>query len=289
MLFYNNDPRDHSEGLASGQQEVDDYGREMGAVAAAVYLFDLTGKPTYRDYIDAHYRDNHIFTQRLTLDFDYVQTAPLLYYASLPGATSAVASAIKSTFAEGFEEAGWNSATLDPYRSFISAYTWGSNSTKADHGDIFADEALYHLGSHSAADAMNAAAEYLHYIDGVNPLGKVYLSNMKALGANNSVDRFFHTGYAHGSLLWGSVSESKFGPPPGYLVGGANPHYDWYKGCPAINRGCGQAPPSPPVGQPPQKAYADFNESWPIDSWEVTEPSVSYQTAYIRLLARFVQ
>jgi len=212
-----------------------------------------------------------------------------VYYASLAGATPAVASAIKTEFAQGFEEVGWKAAGSDPYQAHISDYNWGSNATKSNHGNILGDEALYGLGSHSAGDAMSAAADYLHYIDGVNPLGKVYLSNMKAFGASNSVDRFFHTWFAHGSPLWGSVSGSKFGPPPGYLVGGANSHYTWAKGCPNLNPGCGQAPPSPPVGEPPQKAYADFNDSWPIDSWEVTEPSVSYQTAYIRLLARFVR
>jgi endoglucanase len=288
VLFYNNDPRDHSQGLAAGQQEVDDYGREMGAIAAAVYLFDLTGDSTYRDYIDAHYRDNQIFTHHRTLDFDYVQTAPLVYYASLAGATPSVSSGIKTAFAQGFEEDGWNAADSDPYMAHISAYVWGSNATKSNHGDIFGDEALYSLGSHTPADAMTAAADYLHYIDGVNPLGKVYLSNMKAFGASNSVDRFYHTWFAQGSPLWESVSNSKFGPSPGYLVGGANPHYTWAKGCPNINPRCGQAPPSPPVGEPPQKAYADFGDGWPIDSWEVTEPSISYQTAYIRLLARFV-
>ncbi len=289
VLFYNNDPRDHSEGLAAGQQEVDDYGREMGALAAAVYLFDLTGDAIYRDYIDAHYRDNHIFTQENTLDFDYMQTAPLVYYASLAGATHTVSSAIKSAFTQNFENDGWKATGSDPYRAHISAYTWGSNATKSDHGDMFGDEALYGLGSHSPADALSAAADYLHYLDGVNPLGKVYLSNMKAFGASNSVDRFYHTWFAHGSPLWESVSGSKYGPPPGYLVGGANPEYTWAKGCPTLNHRCGQAPPSPPTGQPPQKSYADFNNSWPIDSWEVTEPSVSYQTAYIRLLARFVR
>ncbi len=289
VLFYNNDRRDHSEGLAAGQQEVDDYGREMGALAAAVYLFDLTGEKSYRDYIDAHYRENRIFTNYQTLDFDYTQTAPLVYYASLAGATPEVASAIKTTFAKGFEDDGWKAAESDPYGSHISAYVWGSNATKANHGDIFGDEALYGLGNHSRADAMSEAVNYLHYVDGVNPLGKVYLSNMKAFGASNSVDRFYHTWFTHGSALWGSVSGSKFGPPPGYLVGGANPRYNWANGCPGLNPGCGVAPPSPPVGQPPQKAYADFNDGWPIDSWEVTEPSVGYQTAYIRLLARFVQ
>ncbi|HTV16334.1 MAG TPA: glycoside hydrolase family 9 protein [Acidobacteriaceae bacterium] len=289
VLFYNNDPRDHSVGLAAGQQEVDDYGREMGAVAAAVYLFDLTGDAQYRDYIDAHYQDNRIFTHHQTLDFDYPQTAPLVYYASLPGATPSVSSAIRTAFARGFEEDGWNAADSDPYRAHISAYVWGSSATKANHGNIFADEALYGLGSHSPADAMSAAEGYLHYIDGVNPLGKVYLSNMKAFGASNSVDHFYHTWYAHGSALWGSVRDSKFGPPPGYLVGGANPAYTWAKVCPSSIFHCGEKPPSPPVGEPAQKAYVDFSDGWPLDSWEVTEPSVSYQTAYIRLLARFVQ
>ena len=288
VLFYNNDPRDHSVGLAAGQQEVDDYGREMEAISAAVYLFDLTGETVYRDYVDAHYHTNQIFTDHRTVDFDYAQTAPLVYYASLPGATPSVSSAIKTAFAEGFEQDGWKAADSDPYRAHISAYVWGSNATKANHGNIFADEALYGLGSHSPADAMRAAEDYLHYVDGVNPLGKVYLSNMKAFGASNSVDHFYHSWFAHGSSLWSSVRESKYGPPPGYLVGGANPQYTWAKGCPKISANCGHAPPSPPVGEPAQKAYADFNDGWPIDSWEVTEPSVSYQTAYIRLLARFV-
>jgi len=91
VLFYNNDARDHSEGLAAGQQEVDDYGRAMGALAAAVYLFDLTGETVYRDYVDAHYRENHIFTYQITFDFDYTQTAPLVYeFGNLAWPTSAV-------------------------------------------------------------------------------------------------------------------------------------------------------------------------------------------------------
>ena len=288
VLFYNNDARDHSDGLAAGQQEVDDYGRAMGALSAAVYLYDLTGDAVYRDYIDSHYRENHIFTQGITLDFDYTQTTPLLDYAGLPGATPKVAADIKRAFAEGYETMGWSQAASDPYLAHISAYVWGSSATKTNAGNIFADEALYGLGTHSTADDMAAAAGYIHYMHGVNPLGKVYLTNMKAFGATNSVDKLYHTWYARGTP-WDSVSKSKYGPPPGYVVGGANPGYNWQQGCPGINPGCGSAPPSPPVGQPDQKAYADFNQTWPINSWEVTEPSEGYQTSYIRLLARFVK
>ena len=38
-----------------------------------------------------------------------------------------------------------------------------------------------------------------------------------------------------------------------------------------------------------QKAYKDFNTSWPLNSWSVTENSNGYQVAYIRLLSKFVK
>ena len=46
---------------------------------------------------------------------------------------------------------------------------------------------------------------------------------------------------------------------------------------------------NPPVGQPDQKSYADFNDNWPMNSWEVTENSCGYQASYIRLLSKFVE
>ena len=278
VTFYNNDPRDHSQGLAAGQQEPDAHGRAIKALSAAVYLFDLTGDDAYRAYVDAHYGDGK---------GDYDSTEPLLHYASLPRATPEVAKAIKETFAAGFETT-WQAADSDAYMAWMSGYWWGSNGSKASTGDVYADEARFGLGTHSAADDMARAAGYIHYIDGVNPLGKVYLSNMNSLGASNSVNRFYHTWYSHDSARWADVRTSKVGPAPGYLVGGPNPHYTWAKGCPQINPGCGSAPPSPPVGEPGEKAYADFSDGWPIDSWEVTEDSEGYQVPYIRLLARFV-
>ncbi len=289
VTFYNNDPRDHSEGLAAGQQEGNDQDRRLAKLQAAVYLYDLTGDTTWRDYVDGHYREAGLFTAHANIDFNYEQNAPLLFYVSLKGATPSVAAEIRHAFADGFEGDGWQAMARDPYGAWLSAYTWGSSAVKSYHGNIFADEARFGLGHHAGPEAMNAAAGYIHYMHGVNPLGKVYLSNMKAFGATNSVDRFYHTWFAHGSSQWDSVAHSKYGPPPGYVVGGANPSYSWDKRCPDVNPGCGRAPPSPPFGQPAQKSYADFNDSWPINSWEVTEPSGAYQTAYIRLLTRFVR
>ena len=278
VTFYNNDPRDHSQGLAAGQQEPDAHGRAMKALSAAVYLFDLTGDDAYRAYVDAHYSDGK---------GDYDSTEPLLHYAALPRATPEVARAIRETFVAGFENT-WQAADSDAYMAWMPGYWWGSNGSKASTGDVYADEGRLGLGAHSAADAMAHAAGYIHYLDGVNPLGEVYLSNMNSLGASHSVNRFYHTWYSHDSARWADVRTSKIGPAPGYLVGGPNPHYTWARGCPQLNPGCGTAPPSPPVGQPDEKSYADFSDGWPIDSWEVTEDSEGYQTPYIRLLARFV-
>jgi len=112
---------------------------------------------------------------------------------------------------------------------------------------------------------------------------------MGAFGAESSVDQFYHTWFAHGSALWDSVSSSTYGPPPGFVVGGPNPSYSWDDRCPGVSTACGSAMPSPPAGQPPQKSYLDFNTSWPLNSWSVTENSNGYQTSYIRLLARYVQ
>jgi hypothetical protein len=289
VKFYNNDPRDHSEGLAAGQQEPDAHERALKAVAAAVYLWELTGDDTYRTYVDAHYREAHILSQGVTSEGDYDPTHPLLHYALLPGATPAVAADIKRAFAAGFEKPGWAAADDDAYMTHVSGYWWGSNLIKANAGNIYADEAHFGLVERPASVPLWRAAAYVHYLHGVNPLGKVYLSNMKSLGASNSVNRFYHTWFSHDSTRWADVRTTKYGPAPGYLVGGPNPDYSWAKGCPQINAKCGSAPLSPPVGQPAEKAYADFSDNWPIDSWEVTEDSEAYQVGYIRLLARFVE
>jgi endoglucanase len=126
----------------------------------------------------------------------------------------------------------------------------------------------------------------------VNPLSLVYLSNMQGSGATTSVTRFFHTWFAHGSE-WDAVGVSKYGPPPGYLVGGPSPTYAWDPCCPAASCGgdnalCGSASPSPPSGEPDQKSYKDFNDSYPLDSWQISEPDDGYQAQYIRLLSKFV-
>src|SRR5262245_22357241 len=35
------------------------------------------------------------------------------------------------------------------------------------------------------------------------------------------------------------------------------------------------------------KSFLQFNDPWPANSWELTEPSLSYQSYYVRLFAAF--
>ncbi len=292
VLFRNNDAGFKSEGLGAGQQETDDYGRLGHKLAAATYLFDLTGKAVYRDYVDANFRAAQLFKfNNYVSPFEGALQNALLHYASLPTATAATASAIRAAYVTGMDGTDhWAAVTgkTDPYLAHLQVYTWGSSGIKAQEGTNFVALAQYGLGTRSAADNLKAASHYIHYLHGVNPLGKVYLSNMAALGAENSVDQFYHSWFGHGSAKWDSVKNSTVGPAPGFLVGGPNPSYDWEQGCPTLNAGCGSAAPTPPKGQPPQKSYKDLNDSWPLNSWSVTENSNGYQSAYIRLLARFV-
>jgi endoglucanase len=266
--------------LAADLTDASDADRVADRLATAAYLFDLTGEAQYRDYVDAHLAD-------ATAGM-FPTAAALLTYAAAPGATPEVASRIRRTFLDQTAAQAASAHDRDPYRAYLPGYWWGSNRTKSETGLLYAERAALEGEAPAASADTATAAGYIHYLHGVNPLGKVYLSNMGAFGAANSVDSFFHSWFAEGSP-WGSVSASPNGPPPGYLVGGPNPHYGWDPRCPGISPACGAAPPSPPAGQPPQKSYKDFATSWPIDSWEVTEADLLYQASYIRLLSKYVR
>jgi endoglucanase len=284
VTFYNS-----QNGIGAGEQEVDASDLLIKEVQAAVFLFELTGSATYKSVVDANYT-------KLTASFDPFHMEPLdaaLEYAKIPSATASVAQAINGGFktnVEGPNYFGQLQSNADPYLAYLQAYVWGSNQTKAGQGNMFADVAAFGLDSAAKADATRYAERYAHYFHGVNPLQLVFLSNMGVYGAEKSVTRFFHTWFAHGSQ-WDAFGVSKYGPPPGFLTGGPNPSYAWDACCPGNCSGlsCGTAQLSPPAGQPDQKSYLDFNDSWPLDSWSVTEPDDGYQAQYVRLVSKFVQ
>jgi hypothetical protein len=285
VTFYN-----AQNGVGAGEQETDANGRLQKKVQAAVFLFELTGDAMYRSFVDS----NHAGLESSFDPFHMDQLDTLLEYTKVAGATASVVQNILSTYKSNVEGSGYFGnlrSNIDPYLAYLQAYTWGSNQVKAGQGNMFTNVVSFNVDSAANADAPRYAERYVHYIHGVNPLQLVYLSNMGNYGAEKSVTRFFHSWFAHGSQ-WDAVGVSTYGPPPGYLVGGPNPSYNWDSCCPSgcgAGNSCGAAPPSPPTGQPDQKSYKDFNDSWPLDSWQISEPDVGYQAQYVRLLAKFVQ
>ncbi len=279
--------------VGAGEQEVDSYGLTVKQLQAALYLFEATGTTSYRDLFDANYNKVNFISSGYTDGSHGEEQETLLAYTLLPNATSSVVSNIKTAYLNALQSSanlGAVTGSADPYMAYLSSYYWGINQVKSDQGNLLYDVITFGLDASDNATVAKGAEGYLHYLHGTNPLQLVYLSNMGSFGATKSVTRFFHSWFAKGSD-WDAAGVSMYGPPPGYLTGGANPSYTWDSCCPNGCSGysCGSAPPAPPSGQPNQKSYLDFNDNWPLDSWSVTEPDDGYQAKYIRLLSKFVE
>lgn len=294
-------------GVGAGQQEVPAETRAIYHTCLAVEMYRLTGESKYKTYFETNYRHPKGESgSHYSLFGGYVAAWEMhfhdyyLDYTQLADADETIKQEFLTAFKSAMERSADNFGILefepDPYLAAISTgnYTWGVNSHKSRTGTLFYSYIQYNLDEARQADARRAAERYIHGLHGVNPLGLVYLSNMGEFGAESSVTKFYHTWFAPGTA-WDEVGVSKNGPVPGFLVGGPNPRYNWDDCCetlscggPENNAKCGEAPPSPPFGQPAQKSYKNFNDSWPLNSWSVSENSNGYQLSYIRLLSKFV-
>lgn len=223
----------------------------------------------------------------------------VLYYTTLEGATGAVKNKILSTYKNAMISGSENfpayNNVKDPYRAHIKDYTWGSNANKSSKANMFLNMISYNVDPSLNDKSRDAALGYVHYLHGVNPFNMVYLSNMYEYGGEDCVNEFYHSWFTDGSKKWDRVGVSTYGPAPGFLTGGPNPGYNWDGCCPS---GCGSSSNNakcfdeeitPPLDQPDQKSYKDFNSSWPLNSWSVTENSCGYQVRYIRMLSKFVE
>ena len=262
--------------------------QKSAAARGAMWLWAATGKQVYHDYFKANYAK--IDGVKMGWWGPYLMTNDdaAMFYTTMPGADATIKAAILASIATqdaanatyyGFKD------TLALYRAFmpIEAFHWGSNMARASAGNINLRMIDFNVNTTNKAGYLKRALQYVHWFHGVNALGKVYLSTMYAWGAENSVDAFFHTWFASGTV-WDNARTSPKGPAPGFLVGGPNNTYGKQ----------GWEPPEaklniPPYDQPGEKSYKDFNEGWPGVSYAVTENAIYYQASYVRLLAGIIQ
>lgn len=296
VLWMNNDASNGTQGIGAGQQEGNDYDRFTYKMRAASFLYDITGQTVYDDYFATNYQNFNMFLWYNTVQpFQSEGQDVLLHHATITS-NSTVSSGILSSFEKAMNKEHEFQAvetSKDPYMAHLKDYTWGSNNQKCSSGLQFW-EVDYYLGNAKSSLGLEAAEDYIHYIHGVNPNNYVYLTNMGAYGAENSVNQMFHDWFKYDSPLWNEAGVSTYGPAPGFVTGGPNPSYSLDACCPSScgstenNAKCSAVDVSGLLNQPDQKSYLDFNESWPMNSWEITEPSMGYQVEYIRLLSKFV-
>lgn len=266
--------------FASTDAEDDQYARNVNRVRAALHLYRLTGDAAYRDVFDAGYRDVHLFAWYTMIPYEHVWHEMLLKYTVTPGATPSVVSDIRQMVTNalgGSSLLGAYEGEEDAYRAWLNErdYVWGSNRVRAHTGSTLAFGYRYGLVDEPTARVCrDAAAGYLHALHGVNPQGVAFLTNMGGVGIDRSVNEMYHGWFADGTD-WDNAETSLYGPPPGFVTGGPNPHYAHATG----------GVLEPPMNQPVLKSYRDWNADWPEASWQVTEPHIPYQSAYIRLVA----
>ncbi len=255
--------------------------REMVATAA-VYLYEATGSSEYKNCFDTMYSKTRPISYWWWGPYYAPVQRAMLRYTTFPAANSAVVSNIKTI------KAGQNGVlsitdyanSTDLYRSSMpdDQFHWNSNEVKANAGLNNLDFVTFAINSAQQDLYKETSEGYLHWFHGVNPMGKVLLSNMYAAGGDSCVNEFYHSWFADGTV-WDNVFTSLYGPPPGYLIGGVNKDFT-------------VASISPPGGQPVQKSYKEWNTGWNgsfnENSWEITEAGIYTQAAYISLLVRTI-
>jgi hypothetical protein len=267
--------------------------QRQAATVAAIYLWSASGREEYGSYVAESYSKLRPFADELWSTYEPAQGDALVFYATRPSADEAVTRAITERAAALSRRApfAWR-ADDDLYRAFLptNSFHWGSNKVRANLGNATLQlEALVALAAKEDPPQRERAEGLLHFFHGVNALGLVYLSNMGSHGAERSVTQMFHTWFRDGDALWDSATRSELGPAPGFLVGGPNRQY--CQGKEAENARCRT---SELTRQPPEKAYLDFNTGYAPDqkydrAWELSEPGIYYQAAYVQLLSSFVE
>ena len=263
--------------IKSGDADRDAAGQLASAVVAAVYLYEATGNALYQNFVESKYSQVQPISNTWWGPYQATVQYALLRYAGLPGVSPNVAQTIrnqKSGMNYAFSIDSYNART-DLYRAQMdnSAHHWGSNLVRSNCGTLNMDYVTFGINTGQAGQYREVAEQYLHWLHGTNALNMSMLSNMYAYGGDACVNQIYHTWFGHNTPYDHALTSPK-GPAPGYLSGGPNKDYSY----PQL---------SPPASQPPQKSYLDFNDGWPQTSWEISEPAIYYNAAYVLLLSHF--
>ncbi len=242
---------------------------------AATQLYRLSRHGKYRKYFDDNW---DVFGGPTPVvkghpDEHFLLTLAMIDYIDARRGNSPMLRDVKAALRASADDILLRS---DAYRSPMDRddYRFASNRLKVQWATVLLEAARLELSTY--VDRYCAmAAGYLHYLHGRNPLGQVYLTNAEPWGAEHPVFEPYHFWFPDGNPLYDGAS-STYGPPPMMMVNGPN---DFYHGT-----------LSPPLGQPPSRAYVDTNTTtgeWVERSWEFNEPAIGRTAAYVYLVTWF--
>lgn len=261
--------------IKAGDADRNENDQKMSAVTAAVYLFALTEENDYSNYVVNKYKD--VTLLNTWTPYNVCHSDALLFYTKLAKSNKMVVNDIitKLVNQSNILKAFYRFYDDDLYRSNMPdrQYHWGSNGVKANMGNNNYNLIFYNYDVDNHSSYLEKAISSLHYFHGINPSSLVYLSNMYEYGAERSINEIYH-GWFNDGTVWDNAITSSKGPAPGYVSGGVNKFYSG--DTPGISN------------QPTLKCYKDYNTGWPANSWEISEPAIYYQSAYIKLLSKFV-
>jgi endoglucanase len=273
--WYHANPKSEScddQEIKSGDADMTVEQQEQLALTAAIYLFALTNEPIYHDYIKKNIRKAREFVISESAVYDPAQGDALIFYTRMTGAIDSVKEIIFSNRLKDAVNLPFCNYDIrdDLYRAFmpVRQYHWGSNYPRAAIGSLNYDMIGF-LPDTAGLQYLQRSINQMHYFHGVNPLNRVYISNVKSLGADNCAMHIWGDWYSCFTPWAGN-------PPPGFVTGGPNRDYD------------GENPLLKNRAQPDQKMYLDFNNGPPENSWTITEPAIYYQAIYIKLISKFV-
>ncbi len=246
-------------------------------LSAAIHFYELTANATFQNDFESRYHQTEAISLNYWSSYKLEVLEALLKYRTLPNPDPTIAANILNSIVSDIQNNGggyYGFNNDDLYRAEIpeSAFHWGSNLSMSNFANLNLLIDKYDV-INPATSYLQNAKEKIHYFHGVNPLGLVYLSNMYDFGGDHCVNEIYHQWFAD-QTIYDNALTSPNGPAPGFLSGGVNKNFS----IPTI---------APPAGEPAQKSYLDYNTGWPDASWEISEPSISYQAGYVRLLSNY--
>ncbi len=266
-----------------------DYAREhlAEATVAAVYLYQLTGKAKYDNFVKNNYRQCRPYKVGTGTsewaEYRAHQGEALINYTKLSNADGTTKNAILDLKKSAAKSSGpYYSVQTNQnlYRARAYFLNWGSNSLMSRNGSDNMDFINLGINTGNHGKHRERAQSIVNYIHGVNPFGMTYLSNMYGEGAELCADEMWHTWFTDGSQYDGTHS-GRVGPPPGFLSGGAQSQGAYLPmrvGNNDFNTGT--------TDQPGQKQWSSEN-GYAADRqpWAFNEPAIYYQASYVKLLA----